>query len=135
MAASIIMIPVTYTHNVPPPVILCGTVADQAFPFFICNAPYAAKQSAKIISAIREEKKGFMITGLNTEPTIFCPSLVSCKVLGWKIHSIPFSGLIWGKNNTSCIEGWLVNSIHILSMPKPMPEVGGIPYSRARKKS
>lgn len=43
--------------------------------------------------------------------------------------------LIVGNSNTSLIAAEFVSSIHILSMPKPIPPVGGIPISRAFKKS
>ena len=42
---------------------------------------------------------------------------------------------IVGNNNTSLIAAESVNSIHILSIPNPIPPVGGIPISRAFKKS
>ena len=46
-----------------------------------------------------------------------------------------FSGRICGKNNTYWIELLLVNSMVRRSMPMPIPEVGGIPYSKERRKS
>jgi len=42
---------------------------------------------------------------------------------------------IVGKNKTSRIAGESVSSITIRSMPKPIPPVGGIPSSRAYRKS
>jgi hypothetical protein len=45
------------------------------------------------------------------------------------------SGFICGKKRTSWMELWLVISMARRSMPMPMPEVGGMPYSRARTKS
>ena len=46
-----------------------------------------------------------------------------------------FSGRICGKNNTSCMVLWLVISITKRSIPIPKPDVGGMPYSSARRKS
>ena len=46
-----------------------------------------------------------------------------------------FSGFICGKRMTSRIDSWLVSNIVSLSIPTPRPAVGGIPYSRARRKS
>ena len=46
-----------------------------------------------------------------------------------------FSGRICGNSSTSCMEALLVSSMQSRSIPKPMPDVGGIPYSRARRKS
>ena len=40
-----------------------------------------------------------------------------------------------GKKMASRIEGEFVRIITSRSNPKPMPEVGGIPYSNARMKS
>ena len=48
---------------------------------------------------------------------------------------ITFSGRICGKNNTSWMVLWPVISITRRSIPIPIPEVGGIPYSNARTKS
>ena len=71
-------------------------------------------------------------------------SLMSIFVLGVKNDKTSssylsrrtfFSGRICGKNITSCIEVLFVNSIVSLSIPIPIPEVGGIPYSRALRKS
>ncbi len=45
------------------------------------------------------------------------------------------SGFIVGNNSTSLIAAESVRSIHILSIPKPMPPVGGIPISSAFIKS
>ena len=50
-------------------------------------------------------------------------------------HSLSLSGLVCGNNKTSCIEGWLVINMQSLSIPIPIPLVGGIPYSSALKKS
>ena len=41
------------------------------------------------------------------------------------------SGFIVGKSNTSLIDALSVRSITSLSIPKPRPPVGGIPYSSA----
>lgn len=46
-----------------------------------------------------------------------------------------FALFIVGNSNTSLIAVEPVRIIHILSMPNPMPPVGGIPISRAFKKS
>ena len=46
-----------------------------------------------------------------------------------------FFGLICGKKRTSWIVGELVMNIVRRSIPIPSPDVGGIPYSRARTKS
>lgn len=45
------------------------------------------------------------------------------------------SGFIVGNKSTSRIAAESVRSMHIRSMPKPMPPVGGIPISRACMKS
>src|SRR5690606_25486032 len=45
------------------------------------------------------------------------------------------SGRIWGKNNTSWILALSVSIMARRSIPIPIPAVGGIPYSSARKKS
>ena len=42
---------------------------------------------------------------------------------------------IVGKSNTSLIASAPVSSIHILSIPNPIPPVGGIPISSAFRKS
>ena len=39
------------------------------------------------------------------------------------------------KNNTSCMEALLVKNMINRSIPIPIPDVGGIPYSSARRKS
>ena len=44
-------------------------------------------------------------------------------------------GFIWGKNRTSWIEVLLVINITNLSIPIPIPDVGGIPYSKDLMKS
>ena len=46
-----------------------------------------------------------------------------------------FSGRICGKKSTSWIEAWSVMNIVRRSMPMPMPEHDGMPYSSARTKS
>ena len=46
-----------------------------------------------------------------------------------------FSGLIVGKKRTSWMASLPVMNMVRRSMPMPMPEVGGMPYSRARTKS
>ena len=45
------------------------------------------------------------------------------------------SGLSIGKRITSRMFGWSVSTIISLSIPSPTPPVGGMPYSRARRKS
>lgn len=45
------------------------------------------------------------------------------------------SDLICGNNSTSCMVVWPVSNIVSLSIPIPIPDVGGIPYSNARRKS
>ena len=46
----------------------------------------------------------------------------------WHIYA---SGFIVGNNNTSLIDAESVRSITSLTIPKPRPPVGGIPYSSA----
>ena len=46
-----------------------------------------------------------------------------------------FSGRIWGNRRTSWMVLWPSMSIARRSIPMPIPEVGGMPYSSARTKS
>src|SRR6056297_2943001 len=46
-----------------------------------------------------------------------------------------YSGFICGKKSTALIESELVMIIERRSIPIPIPAVGGIPYSIARRKS
>ena len=48
---------------------------------------------------------------------------------------VTFSGRICGKKRTSWMVVWPVMNMVRRSIPMPRPEVGGIPYSRARTKS
>ena len=47
----------------------------------------------------------------------------------------PSKGFIVGNNKTSLIAAAFVSNIHILSIPNPIPPVGGIPISSAFIKS
>ena len=57
-------------------------------------------------------------------------------VAGWHEYSHTiFSGRICGKKRTSWMVVWPVMNMVRRSIPIPSPEVGGMPYSRARTKS
>ena len=63
--------------------------------------------------------------------------ILEFRVLGRCDRFCPqnFSGFIVGKNSTSWMASFPVMNIVRRSMPMPMPEVGGMPYSSARTKS
>ena len=75
------------------------------------------------------------------EKSIFSDSAFGASTVSTALELTPFSlftppsDFIVGKRSTSRIAGESVSSITILSMPNPMPPVGGIPIIRAFKKS
>ena len=61
---------------------------------------------------------------------------VCCRFVTFALRTyLSASGFIVGNRSTSLIAAESVRSIHIRSMPKPIPPVGGIPISRAFIKS
>ena len=58
----------------------------------------------------------------------------ACAALFASFFAAPCVFMV-GNRSTSLIAAELVSSMHILSIPKPIPPVGGIPISSAFKKS
>src|SRR5687768_9465737 len=102
--------------------LLCGNIAVHIY--LLTVLPTAVRTELVEASLAFRSHSSFAHSHICT----FLPpySSVPCS-----LFDIPCSGRICGNSSTSWIEGWLVSSMQRRSMPKPMPDVGGMPYSRA----
>ena len=86
-----------------------------------------------VTSAMNDDRDNFKRLRSEFERWLKSDSKLLSHLLDIAIYKL--FGLICGKKSTSWMVGELVMNIVKRSIPIPSPDVGGIPYSRARTKS